>query len=89
MVDDLKAEWENKGVGWICEVDGPAAVYGRTYLNFWKGSSHFNRRQMAKLIEAIKDDAEQAEINIHTQFDDSLDKMLDDMERARMKSKGE
>lgn len=83
LINDLIEQWTAKGTGWICEVDGPAAVYGRTYLNFWKGSSQFNRRQMAKLISAIQDDAEQSDINIHTQYDESLDKMLDDMERAR------
>ena len=35
LVKDIIAEWESRGVGWICEEDGPAAVYGRTYLNFW------------------------------------------------------
>ena len=38
---------------------------------------------MVKLINAIQDDAESAEVDIHTQYDESLDKMLDDMERAK------
>lgn len=82
-VKDMKEAWESRGIGWICEDLGESTLYGYTRLGFYMGSSRFDTKQMARLIDGLVQDAEA--LGIATKTRDELDILIEQWERDRMK----
>ena len=55
-VDYFKSAWENKGLGYICESLGNSKIAGYENLRLYYGSSSYNTKDMARLINSIVED---------------------------------
>lgn len=82
-VKDWKETWQSRGIGWICEDLGEATIYGHTRLGFYNGSSRFDTKQMARLIDGLVQDAEALGIDVMNEQD--RDNLLMQWEKDRLK----
>lgn len=48
--------WESKGLGWVCESLGTSKLEGYTNIVSYYGSSVYDTKQMARLINSIVED---------------------------------
>lgn len=55
-VEYFKSAWENKGLGYICESLGNSKIAGYENLRLYYGSSSYNTKDMARLINSIVED---------------------------------
>lgn len=46
-------EWENRGLGWICESIGKSKFEGYENIVSYYGSSVYNTKEMSRLLEAV------------------------------------
>lgn len=67
------AIWEGKGMGWQCEKLDNAFLPGYIALALWYGSSVYDTKQMARLIELIVQECKQQ--NIPTMTPDEIAKL--------------
>ncbi len=47
------ANWESRGIGWVCEVVGKSKFEGYTNVINYFGSSSYDSAQMSRLIELV------------------------------------
>lgn len=52
-VDKWIENWNERGVGWVCENLGPSKLPGYTNIINYFGSSTYDTRQMSALIDAV------------------------------------
>lgn len=52
-VDAWVQIWENRGLGWVCEILGKSKIDGYTNVINYFGSSEYDTAQMSRLIELI------------------------------------
>lgn len=55
-VEYFKSAWENKGLGYICEDLGKSKLENFENLRLYYGSSSYNTKDMARLINSIVED---------------------------------
>lgn len=72
-LDNTVRYWESKGLGWQA-VPFPSKVEDCTNLTLYCGSSEYDTRQMAQLIDSLIQDAEA--LGIPTLTDEMAEKML-------------
>lgn len=72
-VDRLREGWEKNGIGWQTETM-PSKVAGCTNVILYYGSSVYDSKQMAQLIDSLIQDAEN--LGIPTITDEQAEKML-------------
>ncbi|MCB6992409.1 hypothetical protein LI177_02780 [bacterium 210820-DFI.6.37] len=73
LVDDLVRMWDSMGLGNSHDILGPSKIEGYTNVKYYYGSSSYNTRQMAHLLDGIIQDAKEQEIETLTP--DELQKM--------------
>lgn len=79
-VDKFRAEWEAKGIGWQTDTI-PIRTEGCTGVIVYYGSSTFNTKQMARLIDSIVQDC--AAIGIETRPQEEIDSLLNEWEKNK------
>ena len=57
-VEEFSQMWEAHGIGWFCDVVDNCTTPGYKLVFAYHGSSTYNSKQMSKLIDHIKEDAE-------------------------------
>ncbi len=77
--ESIKRNWERQGLGWIVEITGK-------YPKFWEvrlytGSSVYDKRQMARLIDQLVYEAENHNLDVMTPKERSL--LLDRWEKDK------
>ena len=72
-VDRLRVGWEKNGIGWQTETM-PSKVSGCTNVILYYGSSSYDSRQMASLIDSLIQDAEA--LGIPTITDKEADRLI-------------
>lgn len=72
--DTFVRNWENRGLGWICETLGDSKIKGYTNLCVYYGSSTYNSKQMSDLINNIVFECKEQGIN--TMTTEEIDRML-------------
>ena len=77
-VDRLRESWEKNGLGWQTDVV-PSKVDGCTNVILYYGSSVYDTKQMAQLIDSLIQDAEA--LGIPTISDAEAEKMLGNWKR--------
>lgn len=55
-VDKWIANWQSKGIGWVCDILGESKLDGYTNVITYYGSSTYDSSQMSKLISLIVDE---------------------------------
>lgn len=55
-VEKFIEAWQKNGIGWPCEVIGKSKLYGYTNVRAYYGSSTYDSKQMARLIDSIVED---------------------------------
>jgi hypothetical protein len=73
--------WERRGLGWQCEQLDKASLPGYVLLQCWYGSSEYDTKQMARLIDLILQECKQQDIETATP--DEINKMIGLMEAER------
>ena len=64
--DKFSANWASRGLGWQTEI-AEVCESDRTYIiKAYYGSSAYNSEEMARFIDYIREDAEEAGINVLT-----------------------
>lgn len=74
-VEDYKRHWEAKGDGWIFEERGDSKLPGYKKVRTYFGSSSYDTREMAVLINSIVEDCK--EQGIETMPPDELKSMME------------
>lgn len=57
LVDDLIADWQGRGLGWIAE-KMDSTYYGKPNVLFYRGSSVYSTAEMSRLIDWVIEEAE-------------------------------
>lgn len=57
-VESFTAKWSKNGMGWFCENIGDSKLDGYTKLIVYFGSSTYNTKEMARIIDAVIQDAD-------------------------------
>ena len=78
-VDTMIHSWALHGMGWIAQTIGAADTKGFVELALYYGSSSYNTKQMARLIDNIHQDC--SALGIPTQTPDEVSNMLNLWER--------
>ena len=65
-VDKWIANWQSKGIGWVCDILGESKLDGYTNVITYYGSSTYDSSQMSKLINLIVDECKQQGIETMT-----------------------
>ena len=55
-VDKWISNWQQKGIGWVCDILGESKLDGYTNVITYYGSSTYDSMQMSKLINLIVDE---------------------------------
>jgi hypothetical protein len=58
--------WEDRGIGWICEELGPSKIDGYTNVVCYYGSSVYDTAQMSRLIDLVVQDCKDQGIQTET-----------------------
>jgi uncharacterized protein YbbC (DUF1343 family) len=74
-VDKFRKEWEDRGLGWQTETI-PIKTEGCTGVIVYYGSSTYDTKQMARLIDAIVQDCQA--IGIETRPQEEIDSLLEE-----------
>lgn len=61
-VESFTTKWGKNGLGWFCEDLGDSKLNGYTKLIAYYGSSTYNSKEMARLIDAVIQDCEEQDI---------------------------
>lgn len=65
-VDKWIANWQSKGIGWVCDILGESKLDGYTNVITYYGSSTYDSLQMSKLINLIVEECKQQGIETMT-----------------------
>ena len=65
-VEHWQKIWSGKGLGWICDTIGESKLQGYTNVRCFYGSSVYNSKEMAHLIDLIIDDCKEQDIETMT-----------------------
>jgi hypothetical protein len=76
MLCDL---WQSKGLGWLTD-KAYSGYDGWTDVFLWYGSSTFDRRQMAKLIDLIVQDCK--EYGVETENPEEIERLVKEWNNA-------
>lgn len=55
-VEKFVQAWQKNGIGWVCEEIGKSKIKGYTNVKAYYGSSSYNSKEMARLIDNIVED---------------------------------
>lgn len=77
-VDTFIKSWGMNGIAWLCDKVDKAEITGYSILHAYYGSSVYNTKQMAHLIELIEEDCHALEIE--TLEERKLKQLLDSWE---------
>ena len=50
------ANWQTRGIGWVCEVLGKSKIEGYTNVKTYYGTSVYDSKQMARLLDIVIDE---------------------------------
>lgn len=85
-VEEFSRIWASHGIGWFCDVIDDSEIQGHKLVFAYHGSSSYDTKQMSRLIDRVKADAESVGIVIDTvtsnnnivedQSEDALSKSL-------------
>lgn len=65
-VDKWISCWQQKGIGWVCDIIGESKLDGYTNVISYYGSSTYDGSQMSKLINLIVEECKQQNIEVMT-----------------------
>lgn len=65
-VDKWISNWQQKGIGWVCDILGESKLDGYTNVITYYGSSTYDSLQMSKLINLIVEECKQQGIETMT-----------------------
>lgn len=82
-VQELRRLWECKGLGWLTETT-PSKLAGCTNITFYKGSSEYDTKQMARLIDNVVQDCEA--VGIETASPEEIERLLHEREEYSARS---
>lgn len=71
-VQTWQNNWQNKGLGWVCESIGESKLRGYTNMICFYGSSTYDSKQMARLIDLCVEDCKEQDIDTMTEQERSL-----------------
>lgn len=80
-VDTFIKSWAMNGIAWLCDKVDKAQIEGYSILHAYYGSSVYNTKQMARLIDLIEQDCHS--VGIETLEEKKLKQLLDDWERNK------
>lgn len=83
-VDTLCKNWRDRGEGWMAE-KFPSKIPGCTNATLWYGSSVYDTKQMAALIDSLIQEAET--LGIPTMREDEYEKLLAQWDKKVEKKK--
>lgn len=66
LVDDLVRMWDGMGIGNAHDILGKSKLEGYVNVKYYYGSSQYNTKQMARLIDGIVQEAKEQEIETMT-----------------------
>ena len=69
VIDTLILRWEKRGIGWFSEVMRKGKLEDTTTLIVYYGSSSYNSKEMARLIDAVIESCEENEIPTLTKIE--------------------
>ena len=72
-LDGFVEIWQGRGEGWVCDILGPSKIKGYTNVCAYYGSSTYDTRQMAALIDAAIQECRQQGIPVKEE--DEIEKM--------------
>lgn len=75
VVDKLRQGWEKNGLGWICDVV-PSKLPGCKNVILYYGSSTYDSKQMARLIDNVIQDCEA--VGVETMTPDKVALLLEE-----------
>lgn len=86
LVSEWQRIWEAKGIGWVTEVLGKCQnIKGYSNVLSYYGSSEYNTEQMARLIDALVDEAQQ--LGVETMRQEEINSLLDEWRNNETQSK--
>ena len=65
-VDKWISNWQNKGIGWVCDILGESKLDGYTNVITYYGSSTYDSLQMSRLINLIVEECKGQGIEVMT-----------------------
>lgn len=65
-VESFIKKWQSNGVGWVCEILGKSKIKNYTNVMAYFGSSTYNSKEMARLIDEIVSEAKNLGIQTET-----------------------
>lgn len=71
-VDKWIKNWQEKGLGWVCEIIGESKLEGYTNIITYYGSSTYDSAQMSRLISLVVEDCKEQGIETMTPQELSL-----------------
>lgn len=74
--DDFLRKWQAKGIGWIAIDCGECKNFSGHTIQVFHGSSSYNTKEMARLIDCLVDECHQ--LGIETKPQDEIDSLLDE-----------
>ena len=80
-VDTFIKSWGMNGIAWLCDKVDKAVITGYSILHAYYGSSVYNTKQMAHLIDLIEQDCHALEIE--TLEEKKLKQLLDNWEKKK------
>lgn len=66
-VEELQKRWEGKGIGWFTKILRKGKIDGTTTVIVYYGSSSYDSKEMARLIDAVIEECENNDIHTLTQ----------------------
>ncbi len=73
--ETFKTSWSMHGIGWLCEKVDYSHIDGFVLLNAYYGSSAYNTKQMARLIDWVVQDCKS--VGIETLTPKELDGLIE------------
>ena len=58
------ANWQTRGIGWVCEVLGKSKIEGYTNVKTYYGTSVYDSKQMARLLDIVIDECKSNGIEV-------------------------
>lgn len=65
-MDKFITAWTKNGIGWVINIIGPSKIKGYTNLMAYYGSSTYDSKQMARLIDLMVEDCKENKIDTIT-----------------------
>lgn len=78
-VEEFSRIWEAHGVGWFCDVIDDSKLPGYKLVFAYHGSSAYDTKQMSRLIDRVKADAES--VGIVPLPSEQIDAMMEEWEK--------